>query len=462
MRRIYSLLLACLIVALSYLFLWPVEVEPAFASLPPAMPLTGALQVNDALHSCERIGEDVGTGPEDVALVSDTALYAEGIPTLCIGLRGLCYMEVEATGPARDLHSGLYGGAAPNAIEAIAQIIAQIKGTDGKIRIPGFYDSVESPAPEELAAWRSLPFNEEEYRQREVGSPELTGEAGFSVLERTWARPTLEVHGIVGGFVSKGFKTVIPAKAHAKISCRLVPSQDPEITLNQLKAAIAAATSQTELARVTFRRMQELRASKSITEQEFDEAQARLRMAESQIQMAQARKFQTRERIRQADEAVNRAQLQQNYATVTAPFAGLVLERKAEPGTFASPGMPIAIIERAGDYRLEVPVEESLLKSLKPGQKVTVEMDTVQELPIAEILPALNAQSRTATIRINLPSRAGLRTGMSGRIRLPGEERDAVTIPQSAIRANGQLQTVFIVTGNRARANECIDLVFLE
>jgi RND family efflux transporter MFP subunit len=221
--------------------------------------------------------------------------------------------------------------------------------------------------------------------------------------------------------------------------------------LPEADAAIASATAQTELARVTFRRMQELKASKSITEQEFDEAQARLRLAESQVKMAEARKFQTRERIRQADEAVSRARLQETYATVTAPFAGIVLERKAEPGTFASPGMPVVILERAGDYRLEVPVEESLLKGLKPGQRVTVELDSTRELPISEILPSLNAQTRTATVRINLPI-PGLRTGMSGRIHLAGEERDAITVPATAIRSNGQLQTVFIANANRARA----------
>ena len=154
----------------------------------------------------------------DAALICDTEMFAPNLPTLCTGLRGGIFGELHVEGAAQDLHSGVYGGAAPNPLEAIAHIIAALKGTDGRIKIPGFYDAVESPAPEELAAWRTLPFNEEEYRQREVGSPELTGEAGFSVLERTWSRPTFEVHGIVGGFVNKGFKTVIPAKAHAKIS----------------------------------------------------------------------------------------------------------------------------------------------------------------------------------------------------------------------------------------------------
>jgi len=178
----------------------------------------------------------------DAALICDTEMFAPGLPTLCVGLRGGVFGELHVEGAAQDLHSGVYGGAAPNAVEAIAQIIAALKGTDGVIRVPGFYDDVRRPTEEELATWRTLPFDEEEYRKKEVGSAELTGEAGYSVLERTWARPTLEVHGIVGGFVSKGFKTVIPAKAHAKISCRLVPDQDPERATELLRDAIAKAT----------------------------------------------------------------------------------------------------------------------------------------------------------------------------------------------------------------------------
>jgi acetylornithine deacetylase/succinyl-diaminopimelate desuccinylase-like protein len=121
----------------------------------------------------------------------------------------------------------MYGGAAPNPFIALAQIIARLKDEDGHILIPGFYDDIIPPSPEELAAWRSLPFDEEEYRIAEVGSRQLVGEAGFSVLERTWARPTVEVHGIPGGFTGAGAKTVIPAKAVAKVSMRLVPGMTP-------------------------------------------------------------------------------------------------------------------------------------------------------------------------------------------------------------------------------------------
>ncbi|MCC6365594.1 MAG: dipeptidase [Bryobacterales bacterium] len=178
----------------------------------------------------------------DVALVSDTALYAEGIPTLCIGLRGLVYTEVECTGPARDLHSGLYGGAAPNAVYGLIEVLAKAKNAAGVIQIPGIYDEVEAPAPAELESWKSLPFDESEFLQKEVGSTQLTGEPGFSVLERTWARPTMEVHGIAGGFTAAGAKTVIPAKATAKVSFRLVPEQDPDKVIAAFREFLAANT----------------------------------------------------------------------------------------------------------------------------------------------------------------------------------------------------------------------------
>src|SRR5450432_3778736 len=180
----------------------------------------------------ESIAQYVAANPEklkaDVALVSDTALYAPGTPTLCIGLRGLIYMEVEATGPMRDLHSGLYGGAAPNAVFGLIELLAKAKDANGVIRIPGIYDAVEEPAAAELESWKSLPFEEREFLAKEVGSTQLTGELDRSVLERVWSRPTFEVHGIAGGFTAAGAKTVIPAKAVAKVSIRLVPRQDPD------------------------------------------------------------------------------------------------------------------------------------------------------------------------------------------------------------------------------------------
>jgi acetylornithine deacetylase/succinyl-diaminopimelate desuccinylase-like protein len=164
----------------------------------------------------------------DVALVSDTAMYAEGMPTLCIGLRGLIYMEVEAAGPVRDLHSGLYGGAAPNAVFGLIELLAGAKNADGSLQFPGIYNDVEEPAPAEIASWKGLPFQENEFLKKEVGSTQLTGEPNRMVLERVWSRPTFEVHGIAGGFTAAGAKTVIPAKAVAKVSIRVVPRQNPD------------------------------------------------------------------------------------------------------------------------------------------------------------------------------------------------------------------------------------------
>jgi len=192
------------------------------------------------------IAKYVAQNPEklkaDVALVSDTALYAEGIPTLCIGLRGLIYAEVEAEGPMRDLHSGLYGGAAPNAVFGLVELLSRMKNPAGEIRIPGIYDAVEPPSAAELASWKTLPFNEGEFLAKEVGATQLTGERDHGVLERIWARPTLEVHGIAGGFTGAGSKTVIPAKATAKVSFRLVPKQDPDQVISAFRKFVADHT----------------------------------------------------------------------------------------------------------------------------------------------------------------------------------------------------------------------------
>jgi len=191
-----------------------------------------AINVRVILEGEEEVGGEgiaafVREHPErlkaDFALVSDTEMFAPGLPTLCTGLRGMIYTEIEARGAMTDLHSGMYGGAAPNPFIALAQVIAAMKSLDGKILIPGIYDNVETPSDAELKAWDSLPFDEEHYRATEVGSSQLTGEAGYSVMERTWARPALDVHGMPGGFTGAGAKTVIPAKASAKLSIRLVP-----------------------------------------------------------------------------------------------------------------------------------------------------------------------------------------------------------------------------------------------
>lgn len=178
----------------------------------------------------------------DFALISDTELFAPDLPTLCVGLRGMIYTEIEARGAMTDLHSGMYGGVAPNPFVALSQIIAQLKDPSGQILIPGFYDDVKAPDSAELKTWKQLPFDEEHYRKTEVGSKTLTGEPGFSVLERTWCRPSLDVHGIPGGFIGVGAKTVIPTKAVAKISMRLVPDMTSEKAFAQYKSYVESLT----------------------------------------------------------------------------------------------------------------------------------------------------------------------------------------------------------------------------
>jgi acetylornithine deacetylase/succinyl-diaminopimelate desuccinylase-like protein len=178
----------------------------------------------------------------DFALVCDTELFAPDLPTLCVGLRGLLYTEIEAAGAKTDLHSGMYGGAAPNPLFALVEILSKLKDAKGRVLIPGFYSKVKPPSSDELKAWKKLPFNEEHYRKAEVGSSVLTGEPGFSVLYRTWARPTLEIHGMPGGFTAAGAKTVIPARASAKVSMRLVPNQDPDDILGRYTKMVKRLT----------------------------------------------------------------------------------------------------------------------------------------------------------------------------------------------------------------------------
>jgi len=161
----------------------------------------------------------------DAVLISDTALYAEGVPTLTYGLRGLTYMEVELTGPKRDLHSGSFGGAVGNPVNILTNLISKMHDKNGRITIPHFYDDVLKPTKKERTNFNKLKFSDKKFAN-EIGVAALEGEKGYSTLERLWIRPTLDCNGIIGGFTEKGAKTIIPAKATAKISMRLVANQD--------------------------------------------------------------------------------------------------------------------------------------------------------------------------------------------------------------------------------------------
>jgi acetylornithine deacetylase/succinyl-diaminopimelate desuccinylase-like protein len=163
----------------------------------------------------------------DVVVISDSPMFDRGIPSICYGLRGLVYFQIDLRGTKSDLHSGSFGGAVANPAFVLANILAQMKDRGGRIKIPGFYDDVRELREEEREQWKRLPFNEKRYA-KELGAPRLWGESGYSTLERVWARPTFEVNGILSGFTGEGAKTVIPAVAMAKVSMRLVPNQDPD------------------------------------------------------------------------------------------------------------------------------------------------------------------------------------------------------------------------------------------
>jgi acetylornithine deacetylase/succinyl-diaminopimelate desuccinylase-like protein len=192
--------------------------------------------------------EEIGSGNLDILMreraadlkadfvcVSDTAMFGRGIPSLCVGLRGLAYVEVRVEGPALDLHSGSFGGGVTNPVNALAKMVATLHDADGRVAVAGFYDAVRPLSDVERKEIAALPFDEKEWLKT-TGSPATFGERGYSTLERIWARPTLDLCGIGGGFQGEGAKTIIPARASAKVSCRLVPDQEPDDIVRKLAA----------------------------------------------------------------------------------------------------------------------------------------------------------------------------------------------------------------------------------
>jgi len=163
----------------------------------------------------------------DAVVISDTAMFAKGLPSICYGLRGLAYLEIAVTGTDTDLHSGSFGGAVANPAVVLSRILASLKDDKGRVKVPGFYDDVRKPSGSERKAFAKLPHRDAKFRKA-IGAPDLVGEKGYGTLERLWVRPALDINGMWAGFTGEGAKTVIPATAHAKVSMRLVPDQDPK------------------------------------------------------------------------------------------------------------------------------------------------------------------------------------------------------------------------------------------
>ena len=180
----------------------------------------------------------------DVIAISDTGMVAPGVPTLTYSLRGIASLELKVSGPAMDLHSGIYGGAVLNPISALARMLTSLHDADGRVAVAGFYEGVAPLEPWEKAAWSRLPLHDESIRAI-TGAPALHGEPGFSALERIWTRPTVEINGIGGGYQGEGTKTVIPREAFAKLTFRLVPGQHPARVLEKVKAHLIAASPET-------------------------------------------------------------------------------------------------------------------------------------------------------------------------------------------------------------------------
>ncbi|HOQ59999.1 MAG TPA: dipeptidase [Vicinamibacterales bacterium] len=222
---------------------------------------TGRLPINMkvVLEGEEEVGSEhlapyvrghAGELAASVVIISDTEMFDRGVPSICYGLRGLAYVQIELRGTKGDLHSGSYGGAVANPANVLAHVIAQLKDKSGTIRIPGFYDDVRELREEERAEFKRLPFDEIALRKH-LGAPRLAGERGYSVLERTWARPTLDVNGLLSGWTGDGSKTIIPATAMAKISMRLVPDQHPDKVAELFEAYVRKITPRTVDLKIT-------------------------------------------------------------------------------------------------------------------------------------------------------------------------------------------------------------------
>ncbi len=258
-----------------------------------------------------------------------------------------------------------------------------------------------------------------------------------------------EVKVQIGDHVREGQLLVTLDPRDLDVSSRRAESAREEVRagIPEADSAVAAAKANLDLAQVTFGRMQDMYQKKSISNQEFDEASARLKAAQAAHDMARARRTQLDSRLAQADQEVRSAEVTRSYAEVLAPFAGVVVARSVEPGILALPGTPMFTIEREGAYRLEASVEESRLSAIRVGQPVSVTLDNLDhslEARVSEIVPAVDAASRAYIVKIDLPALTTLRSGVFGRAGFQLGSQSVTAIPAAAVAEHGQLQSVFV------------------
>jgi RND family efflux transporter MFP subunit len=221
--------------------------------------------------------------------------------------------------------------------------------------------------------------------------------------------------------------------------------------LPEVDNAIAAARAQLDLTEATFNRMKDLYDKKSISAQEFDDVSMKLKVARANHQMALSKRGQLQAKISQAEEAVAGASIMKGYAELRAPFAGVVTERRVEPGNMAAPGQPLLVVEQAGAFRLEAAVDESRLGSIRVGQSVSVTLDKTVQARVSEIVPAVDAASRAFTVKIDLPAMPQLRSGMFGRASFALGRRQALLLPAGAVAEQGQVQSALVAQDGFAR-----------
>ena len=300
-----------------------------------------------------------------------------------------------------------------------------------------------------------------------VASVTTTWSTGSDTVGTVHARTSATLSSKVMGYV-RDIRVHAGDRVMAGQIVAVLDARDLEVTYRQAQAshdesrdaqveadnAIAAAKANLDLAHATFRRMQDLFEKRSISNQEYDEAAARMKTAQANYDVASSKRAQTGSRIRQAEEGVRAAEVMRSYAVIRAPFAGTVTERHADPGILATPGLPLLTVEQAGGYRLEVSAEESLGPQIRLGQPVDVSIESLDRklaARVSEIVPAVNPNSRAFVVKIDLPPMKDLRSGLYGTARFISRSREAVTVPVDVLRRNGQIESVMVVESGIAR-----------